>query len=172
VCVCVCVCVCACVCVRVWIITHSRVTWLSHMHHDSIIFVKRLNHLMRRLTTVISFTCDMSHSHVTCHIHIHMWHVTFTFDMSHSRVTCLIRMWHVSFTRDMSHSHVPWLIHVSAMTQSHDEQTPVSHLCKCHDSITDMSHSCKYHDSSTWRADSQRALIQKSRPIKDIKRDL
>jgi len=73
--------------------THSHVSWLIHMWHDS-------------------FTGDMAHSHVTWLIHT--WHVArhatrlldIPCDMTHPHVTWLIRMWHDSFTWDMTLSHV------------------------------------------------------------------
>jgi len=62
--------------------THSRVTWLIHVSHDSLM-------------------CE-----------IHKWHDFFTHDMTHLRVAWIIYVWHASFTCDMAHVRVTWLIHV------------------------------------------------------------
>jgi len=71
--------------------THSYVTWLTHMRHDSP-------------------TGDPTQSWATWLTHI--WHDSLPFDMTHSLLTCLTHMWHDAFICDMTHSHVTWTTHL------------------------------------------------------------
>ena len=72
------------------------------------------------------FSCDMTRSHVICHIHIQ--HDLFTCDIDHS--LC------VSFTCDMTHSRVTWRIHTHLHVR-HD-------TCRCETWLIRI-----WHDSST-----------------------
>ena len=70
------------------------------------------------------FSCHMTHSRVTCLIHV--WLDLFTCDMTHSRVTWLIHVWLDSCTCDMTHSRATWHI----MQVWHDSFTcSMTHSC-------------------------------------------
>ena len=115
-------------------VTHSYVTWLTHMWRDS-------------------FTCDMTNSYVTWLIHmrrasfiyvtwfVHMWYHSFIWNV------LLSYMWHDSFMCDMTHSYETWLFHICDMTRSYViwlicmRRDPFIYVT-WHDSfIRDMTHS-------------------------------
>ena len=90
--------------------THSYVTWLIHMWHDS--FIWQIYYIV-------------THSYVMWLIH--MWHDSFICDMTYSYVTWLIHMWHDAFTCDMTHSYVTWLL---------NQVEPDNHVTLCFVHVT------------------------------------
>jgi len=111
--------------------THSFVSWLIHMWHDS------------STHAICSFVYDMTHSYVTWLIR--MWHDTFVCDMIHSYVTWLIRMWHDSFVCDMTHSYMTWLIRMW-----HDSfvRDVTIHICnKTHSCVTRQNNNSTHSTS-------------------------
>ena len=74
--------------------THAYVAWLRFESSCDNVYVA---------------WCHIHMWHDFCHIHIH---IDMVCGMTHSYVTCLIHMWHDSFICDMTHSYMTWLIHM------------------------------------------------------------
>ena len=98
-----------------WFVTHSEVTWLIYMWHDSFRVLEAfwIPKPVAIAAWLIqswhdSFLCDRTHLYVTWLIY--MGHDSFMYDMTHSQVTRLILKWHDSFIWDMTHLGMTWLI--------------------------------------------------------------
>jgi len=158
----------SCIC-TIWLIhmremTHSYVTWLIHMRHDSFIwdmthsYVTWLIHMCNTtLASVLydSFICATQLLHLYDMTHF-MWDIRRSY-VWHDSFICVTWLIHIC---DMTHSYVrhgsficvTWLIHTCDMTHSygrHDSFIRVTwliHMCA-------MTHSYVWHDSficATW----------------------
>jgi len=88
--------------------THSYVTWLIHMWHDSFRCGMAYSHVKWLIYMCHDSTIyDMTQSYVTWLIHT--WHDSFICDMTQSYVTRLIHTWHDLFKCDMTQPYVKWL---------------------------------------------------------------
>jgi len=116
--------------------THSYVTRLNHMRHDSP-------------------TGDLSHSWATWLTHI--WHDSLLFDTTHSLLTCLTHMWHDAFICDMTHiwficdmthiTHIWHEPHICNMANSY----ATCHLTHLYTSVTRLTYTWHTsHTSVTW----------------------
>ena len=137
----------SCICT----VTHSYVTWLTHVQHES--FICDMTHacvIWRIRMWHDAFIRDMTHSYVTWLVH--MWRDQFKCDMTYSHVTCrashahptnITHMSPEAFMRDMTHSYVTWLIHmwrdpfIYDMTYSHVT------CCASHAHSTNITHTSR-----------------------------
>ena len=76
-------------------VTHSYVTWLMYLWHESFLQVYFVSAFR---------ACDMTHSHVTWLMY--MWNNSFPRDMTHVSVTWLTLEWRDSSICDMTHVYV------------------------------------------------------------------
>jgi len=145
--------------------THSNVTWLIQMWHDSPLCDTTHLCVDTFEQTYCSCTCwvpgkscsthkDMTHSYVTWHIHmwddsficdiIHAFELLYPSDRTPSYVTGLFHMWPDSFICDMTLSNVTWLIHTwpdsFLCDMTHSYATQLIHMW-CNSFICDTTHS-------------------------------
>ena len=129
--------------------THSGVTCLVVMYHDSLIW-DMTQHISR---PSLKLSCDMAHSCVTCLL-IHTWHAVFIRDMPHPYVTWFIHIWHDSFICDMPHSYVTCLIHMWHASFIRD--MPRSYVCHIHTDRQTERLIYMRHVIHVWRVDVTR----------------
>jgi len=87
--------------------THSYVTWLIHIWHDSFIWTWLINagrDSFIYFTRLIHTMCDMTHSFTTWLVH--MGNDWFVCDMTHSYGVWIIHMGHDLYMWDMTHSNI------------------------------------------------------------------